>query len=105
MFLLFFAHGAESQSDLVSAVVQSVKVDNIELLGLVVFCHQVTMTKNDVIVKFFADDPNGKYRVFQMFSYLNVAKGFKNCKETKFRTVYHPSNLVIIYYLLSVKTI
>lgn len=62
----------QSQSNPISTVVQTIKVYDIELFGLIVFGNEVVVSKYNVVVELLADYPNGKDRVLQMLPHLDV---------------------------------
>ena len=62
-------------------------------------------SEHDVIVELFADDPHWQHRVFEMFTYLDVLEGFKDCQKTKLGPLGDTFDLVVIDDLLPVKTV
>lgn len=62
----------EGQSDTIATVVQTVEVDNVEPLGLVVLRNQIVMPEYHVVVELLADHPYWQNRVLQVLPDFDV---------------------------------
>lgn len=65
----------------------------------------MAVPKDDVIVKFFADDPDWEYRVFQMLTHFDVPQSLKDSQKSKLRTIHNPSDFIVVDDFFAVETV
>lgn len=83
LLLLLLLNCRKRESDPITTVVKSVKIDHVELCRLIVGSNQVVRGKNRVVVELLANHPNGHNRVLQIFAHLHIPQSLKHCQKTK----------------------
>ena len=61
--------------------------------------------EDNMVVEFFADDPNWNHRIFQILTNLDVLQGLEDCQETELRWLRNAFYFVVVDYLFTIEDV
>lgn len=80
---LIFFELIKSQSDKFVTSVESIKVNKVKFLTVIVLADQVMISKNYMVMELFRNDPDGKDWIFEVFSNFDIVQELKNGKKAE----------------------